>query len=260
MRSPSQITNPLQLTFRLSTCRFDYLASSDMSFNRAARRAAPLLLQRSLRTTRPLPSKIPAIAILLPHRHLSTETSTSGGGSGSGPPPGFSLDQAKKPLPEQRESAQKSKEGATSSEPGNSNLADHQIPRREPTALPKGEAAEAHSLSELAAEKSAAQKGNEKTPAKKKEEELKLTIWQKVKKEVAHYWDGTKLLAAEVRISSRLALKMAAGYELTRREHRQVCEHPLLPSNIAKTVLVTKNCSRSWSTGAIFRLRYRPIC
>lgn len=37
-----------------------------------------------------------------------------------------------------------------------------------------------------------------------------------------HYWDGTKLLAAEVKISSRLALKMAAGYELTRRENRQL--------------------------------------
>ena len=49
-----------------------------------------------------------------------------------------------------------------------------------------------------------------------------MTIWQKVKHEVMHYWDGTKLLATEVRISSRLALKMAAGYELTRREHRQL--------------------------------------
>ncbi|KAK5007898.1 LETM1 domain-containing protein ylh47 [Cryomyces antarcticus] len=45
---------------------------------------------------------------------------------------------------------------------------------------------------------------------------------QKIKREVAHYWDGTKLLATEVRISSKLALKMAAGYELSRREHRQL--------------------------------------
>ncbi|TPR08653.1 Protein kinase domain family protein [Aspergillus niger] len=45
---------------------------------------------------------------------------------------------------------------------------------------------------------------------------------QKIKKEAQHYWDGTKLLATEVRISSRLALKMAAGYELSRREHRQL--------------------------------------
>lgn len=58
--------------------------------------------------------------------------------------------------------------------------------------------------------------------AEKKEEKKKLTIWQKIKKEVVHYWDGTKLLATEVRISTKLALKMAAGYELTRRETRQV--------------------------------------
>lgn len=55
-----------------------------------------------------------------------------------------------------------------------------------------------------------------------KKETKKLTIGQKIKKEAQHYWDGTKLLATEVRISSRLALKMAAGYELSRREHRQV--------------------------------------
>lgn len=50
----------------------------------------------------------------------------------------------------------------------------------------------------------------------------KLTMGQKVKKELQHYWDGTKLLATEVKISTRLAVKMAAGYELSRREHRQV--------------------------------------
>lgn len=57
---------------------------------------------------------------------------------------------------------------------------------------------------------------------KKKKENAKLTIWQKVKKEAAHYWDGTKLLGVEVKISTKLAIKMAAGYELSRREHRQV--------------------------------------
>jgi LETM1 and EF-hand domain-containing protein 1 len=52
--------------------------------------------------------------------------------------------------------------------------------------------------------------------------EKKLTLWQKVKKEAVHYWDGTKLLGKEIRISFRLALKMAAGYELSRRESRQL--------------------------------------
>jgi LETM1 and EF-hand domain-containing protein 1, mitochondrial len=55
-----------------------------------------------------------------------------------------------------------------------------------------------------------------------KKSDKKLTIWQKVKKEAVHYWDGTKLLGKEIRISFRLALKMAAGYELSRRESRQL--------------------------------------
>lgn len=62
----------------------------------------------------------------------------------------------------------------------------------------------------------------EKKAADEKKEHKKLTLGQKFKKEVHHYWDGTKLLATEVRISTRLGLKMAAGYELSRRESRQV--------------------------------------
>lgn len=63
----------------------------------------------------------------------------------------------------------------------------------------------------------------EKSAGDEKKEAKKLTVGQKIKKEVHHYWDGTKLLAAEVSISTKLALKMAAGYELSRREHKQVC-------------------------------------
>lgn len=75
-------------------------------------------------------------------------------------------------------------------------------------------------MSEIDAKKEDLAKSQE--IVKKEKEEKKLTIWQKVKKEARHYWDGSKLLAAEVRISWRLALKMAAGYELTRREHKQL--------------------------------------
>lgn len=50
----------------------------------------------------------------------------------------------------------------------------------------------------------------------------KMTIWEKVKHEAHHYWEGTKLLGLEIKISSRLLLKMTAGYELTRREYRQL--------------------------------------
>lgn len=67
---------------------------------------------------------------------------------------------------------------------------------------------------------------DEKKAGEEKKEQKKLTIGQKIKKEAQHYWDGTKLLATEVKISSRLALKMAGGYELSRREQRQVSELP----------------------------------
>jgi len=93
-----------------------------------------------------------------------------------------------------------------------------EIPKDEATMVDKTPAREEATLTELAANKAA----HEKNKAALKKEEKKLTLGQKIKKEVQHYWDGTKLLATEVRISSRLALKMAAGYELSRRENRQL--------------------------------------
>lgn len=96
----------------------------------------------------------------------------------------------------------------------------HTLSKTEATAVDKTKALESMSLSELAEAKSSA-KPDEKA-AVKKEEDKRLTIGQKIWKEIRHYWDGTKLLATEVRISSKLALKMAAGYELSRRENRQV--------------------------------------
>lgn len=97
------------------------------------------------------------------------------------------------------------------------------VPKGTATATAKTKAIENSSLTELATQKAAsADKENSTEVAAKKEDTKKLTIGQKVKKELQHYWDGTKLLAAEVKISSKLALKMAAGYELSRRENRQV--------------------------------------
>lgn len=58
--------------------------------------------------------------------------------------------------------------------------------------------------------------------AVKVENTKKLTIWEKVKHEAHHYWEGTKLLGLEIKISSRLLIKMSSGYELTRREYRQL--------------------------------------
>lgn len=50
----------------------------------------------------------------------------------------------------------------------------------------------------------------------------KKTIMAKIKEGIHHFWDGTKLLGTEIRISWKLAVKMAAGYELSRRERRQL--------------------------------------
>ncbi|KAF2460060.1 LETM1-like protein-domain-containing protein, partial [Lineolata rhizophorae] len=137
-----------------------------------------------------------ALAILMPRRNIETDRNASSDGGRNFPPPGFNASEAKKPLPGKDAQAQQS--GAK-------------------------EGKEAQGLKREAAEKAAADKNQDKKALEgKKEESKQLTMWQKIKKEAAHYWDGTKLLAAEVRISSKLALKMAAGYELTRRETRQL--------------------------------------
>ena len=47
-------------------------------------------------------------------------------------------------------------------------------------------------------------------------------LWGKVKHEAHHYWVGTKLLWAEVRIASRLLRQIAGGHEMTRRERKQL--------------------------------------
>lgn len=47
-------------------------------------------------------------------------------------------------------------------------------------------------------------------------------MWQGLKHEAAHYWNGTKLLGKEVQISTRLLNRLIMGYSLTRREHRQL--------------------------------------
>jgi LETM1 and EF-hand domain-containing protein 1, mitochondrial len=167
------------------------------------------------RFTRDLPPKLSALAIVLPQRNYATETTSHG--SGSGPPPGFNIDEAKKPLP--KEDGQKSQSSSpTIAELKKSDEQLH-VPKTSATATAKTAAIENATLGELAAEKAAS---TQNEVAVKKEESKKLTLGQKIKKEIQHYWDGTKLLAAEVKISSRLALKMAAGYELSRRENRQV--------------------------------------
>ncbi|TFY61427.1 hypothetical protein EVG20_g7063 [Dentipellis fragilis] len=71
-------------------------------------------------------------------------------------------------------------------------------------------------------EKSASVKPTPPTPKNEPKEALMKRVWKKVKHEARHYWDGSKLLAKEVRISARLQWKILHGESLTRRERRQL--------------------------------------
>lgn len=59
-------------------------------------------------------------------------------------------------------------------------------------------------------------------PSGKSPEKPKPSLWSRVKHEAQHYWDGTKLLGLEMKISSKLLFKMSAGYVLSRREMQQL--------------------------------------
>lgn len=191
---------------------------------------------RQLRTSSgPLSGR--AVALLIPRRAQHTDTSSSSSNApGSYPPPGFNSEQAKKPLPkkeDQTESQAKAEAEEASSTPLedaakvlNKSQVPSEVGTLEATAIPRTPAQDAKVMSELSAESATVVEAQsalgKDVEVLKKKGEKKLTLWQKVKKEAAHYWDGTKLLATEVKISTRLALKMAGGYELSRRESRQV--------------------------------------
>ena len=193
---------------------------------------------------------VPAAAILLLRRDVSTNTNTSPGSVSDLPPPGFDANKA-------RERSAKDGRSHTSAgakqKPANENATPETIttidfPKEGPTAHAKTKAEEQLSISELASQKIAKEKSEGKNLSDAKKEKKKLTLMEKVKKEIAHYWDGTKLLAAEVRISTKLALKMAAGYELTRRENRQVSilsSLEFLIKGILTDCLASTDCARS---------------
>lgn len=170
------------------------------AISRSTLRASSLHLGRNARNIQLQNS---ALALLIPIRSVTTDTNR--GSHPSGPPPGFNAEEAKKPLP--KETVPDSKTAAQTKEAG----------LKAEDKKPAAGTEKSDSLTELAERKDAFA-ASKKDPKKDK----KLTIGQKIKKEVQHYWDGTKLLATEVRISTKLAVRMAAGYELTRREHRQL--------------------------------------
>ena len=145
----------------------------------------------------------------------ATETTTHGSNGSAFPPPGFNVNEAKKPPSLPKKTTQSSPKGASQQ-----HNEEYTVSKVDATAVDKTMALENMTLSELAEAKASA-KPDQKA-AVKQEEDKRLTIGQKILKEIQHYWDGTKLLATEVKISTKLALKMAAGYELSRRENRQV--------------------------------------
>ncbi|KAH7156689.1 LETM1-like protein-domain-containing protein [Dactylonectria macrodidyma] len=151
-------------------------------------------------------AKIPAIALLVPSRSMSTEHHRVNGPP-AGPPPGFNAEMAKKPLP---------KESATPAAKKDTKTQDAEVK------ADAAKVADATKETAAAAEAVAKTEGSVTQEVVKADKEVKLTMWEKVKKEAQHYWDGSKLMVAEVKISWRLALKMAAGYELTRRENKQL--------------------------------------
>ncbi|KND88349.1 LETM1 domain-containing protein mdm28, mitochondrial [Tolypocladium ophioglossoides CBS 100239] len=164
-----------------------------------SRGISPALLARHVGRN----AQVPALALLFPMRQIGTEHHRADAQHAS-PPPGFNVEQAKKPLSKD-DSASKKDDGETAS--------------KDASAKPGLTTAEV-AIADLAAKKG--DLAEKQAVAKAEKEEKKLTLWQKVKKEAQHYWDGSKLLVTEVRISWRLALKMAAGYDLTRREHKQL--------------------------------------
>ena len=178
------------------------------------------------RYARGLPPHLQALAILIPHRKYATETSANGGGPSGFPPPGFNAEEAKKPLPpDESRKALDSKTMSEAASETKSSVTEQTTAGKvegDVTGVPKTKAMEDRSLNELVADKVAKEKAEEKKVVESKKEAAKLSMWGKVKREAHHYWDGTKLLATEVRISTKLALKMAAGYELSRRENRQL--------------------------------------
>lgn len=50
----------------------------------------------------------------------------------------------------------------------------------------------------------------------------KISLYLRMKEGLLHYWHGTKLLAYETKISSKLLFKVLRGHKLIRREHRQL--------------------------------------
>lgn len=70
--------------------------------------------------------------------------------------------------------------------------------------------------------KNKAQESIVQSGSKSVEKVEKLTVWQKVKGEIIHYYHGFRLLGLDMKISAKLIWRILKGNELSRREHRLV--------------------------------------
>lgn len=70
--------------------------------------------------------------------------------------------------------------------------------------------------------KNKAQESIVQSSSKSVEKVEKLTVWQKVKGEIIHYYHGFRLLGLDMKISAKLIWRILKGKELSRREHRLV--------------------------------------
>lgn len=52
----------------------------------------------------------------------------------------------------------------------------------------------------------------------------KITVWQRIKGEILHYYHGFRLLGLDMKVSAKLIWRILQGKELSRREHRLVCQ------------------------------------
>ncbi|RDA95681.1 hypothetical protein CP533_1253 [Ophiocordyceps camponoti-saundersi (nom. inval.)] len=166
----------------------------------------------------------PALAAIL-FRSMATEHHRPDSQT-SNPPPGFNVEQAKKPLARDETNVNKQQSVSPQQQQAQQQQKlqqEHQVQQQQVAKHQKEQAGA--TKAEATVMKMAANKGDgaeKQDLAKADHEDKKLTLWQKVKREAQHYWDGSKLLAVEVRISWKLALKMAAGYDLSRRENKQL--------------------------------------
>lgn len=60
------------------------------------------------------------------------------------------------------------------------------------------------------------------SPIQAGKEQKKLSLWQRTKKEIIHYYHGFRLLGLEVKIASGICFRLLCGHSLTRRERKQL--------------------------------------